>query len=80
MTLEQAEALVDALGDLSIEAELRAEYSGRGMDGKAVPAIVIYDESRGLVGLGYAAREAGVEFADLPRRRDSMGHDGIVIY
>lgn len=67
------------------EAELREEYSGRGMYGKAVPAITI-DGGSGML-LGWAVTCAAINLEHeaedvemiLPQRSDSMGL-GMVYY
>ena len=75
MTFDEAEGIVDLMVDEGYEAEVRAEYSGRGMYGKTVVGIVADD----IVLIGYFAAKAGVEIDDLPRRQDSMG-TSIVVY
>lgn len=75
MTLEQAEAIVEAMEEDGAKASVYPDYSGRGMFGKTCVGIVT--DSPELV--GYAAAEAGVPKRDLPRRRDSMGLD-VILY
>jgi hypothetical protein len=76
MTIEQAQRIASYMeGNLNCEAEVREDYSGRGMYGKTVPAIV----TDNAVALGYAAGVLGIPDEDLPTRRDSMGL-GFVFY
>ena len=77
MTLEQAEQIVEYINDeLDGDARVREDYSGRGMDGKTVPAIITDD----LTAIGYAAGVLGVPFTDVPSRTDSMGRYDTVVY
>ncbi len=78
MTIEQAEALVKGLYEMGIEAKMREGYSGRGMYGTEVVAIVS-DDSNIKTAIGYAAVEAGIDWNDLPHRQDNMGL-GWVVY
>lgn len=91
LSVEQAETLVKDMQDLlDVEAEVRPDYSGRGMFGSTVTAIVS-DDPRAQFALAYVAgrinvieEERGVSypafnFEDLPTRTDSMGR-GVVIY
>lgn len=79
LTVDQAEAIVDELANIHpwLEASVREEYSGRGMYGDTVVAIIMEEDDR--VALGYAAALAGVDYRDVPRRADNMGL-GVVIY
>ncbi len=79
MTADQAENIVDALSEYGVDAEVREDYSGRGMYGNSVPAIVINDE-RVLMTIGYVGATLDIELEDLPRRTDSMGRDSIIVY
>jgi hypothetical protein len=76
MTLEQAEGIVDYMDrELGVEAVVRETYSGRGMFGKSVPAIV----TDNIIAVGYAAAALDVPYQDCPRRTDSMG-TSLVVY
>jgi hypothetical protein len=78
MTLEQARQIVEFieenLWDEVEEIDLREEYSGRGMYGRTVPAIVIDNPTW----IGYAAGALGIEPRDIPQRTDSMGLSTVV--
>jgi hypothetical protein len=76
--MEQAEAIVDVAADWGVELTVRPGYSGRGMYGKSVIALVA-DSISALVMVGFAAGEIGIPFDVLPTRTDSMGL-GVVIY
>ncbi len=82
LSIEQVEALVQSMRAFDIEAEVRPDYSGRGMYGRTCTAIVS-DDPRVMAALafvaGMLADEAGIDFDDLPTRTDSMGL-GVVIY
>lgn len=82
LSVEQVEALVQAMQTLDVEAEVDPNYSGHGMYGRTTVAIVS-DDSRAMAALAFAAgqlaEETGIEFEDLPTRTDSMGR-GVVIY
>jgi hypothetical protein len=78
MTLTQAKQIVDLINQEvpSCSAELREEYSGRGMYGHSVPAIVV--ENAGLV--TWAGGKLGMDWNDLPQCTDNMGCDDVVVY
>lgn len=82
MKIEQVEALVQAMQDQDVEAEVLPDYSGRGMHGTTCVAITS-DDPRAQMALAFAAGqladEMGIEFEDIPRRTDSLGM-GVVIY
>ncbi len=80
LSIEQVEALVVALGDLGIDAEVLENYSGRGMYGARVTAITT-DSGRdmALAAIAYVAGLVGLDFDDVPVRSDNMGY-GSVIY
>lgn len=80
LDLEQLEELVDNAENYVggwTEIEVREDYSGRGMYGKSVPAVVADNDIRPA--LFYAAGELGIDFDEVPQRLDSMGL-GVVIY
>lgn len=81
MKLELAKMIVDALEQNGDEAELRKDYSGRGMYGKTTAAIVT-EASPILIGFLAAQSicdnegEEGLfdfDTRDLPKQSDSMG-------
>ena len=88
MKLDFAEKVVDMLQNFGVEAELRTDYSGRGMMGKTTAAIVTDAKNGPLIGY-YAALviaeaekdgDDGVEAiqdfdakSELPRFCDTMG-------
>lgn len=78
MTLDQAYDIADAMDLLYVEATVRESYSGRGMYGESVPALVV-DGPGDAMAIGYAAAQAGVSWEDVPKRTDDMGL-GMVIY
>lgn len=67
MDIEDAKQIVEFLEEEGDEAELREEYSGRGMFGKTTTGIVI--DTIGFV--YYAMGRLQLEFAHL--RTDNMG-------
>lgn len=83
LSIEQVEALVQAMQALDVEAEILPDYSGRGMYGRTCIAITSDTSGRAQMALAFAAGqladEAGIDFDDLPTRTDSMGL-GVVIY
>lgn len=74
MTLEQAEAIVEALEREGASASVYPDYSGRGMFGKTCVGIVT--DSPALV--GFVVAELGFPKDALPRRRDSLGLETIL--
>jgi hypothetical protein len=76
LTVEQAEQIVEYLEDMDIDANVRAEYSGRGMYmyGSTCVGIVVGD----VVAVGYAAGALGIDWDDVPHRTDNMGLSTIV--
>ena len=94
MKLDFAAKIVDMMQNYGIEAELRPEYSGRGMMGKQTAAIETDAKNAALIGYygALAVAEAeknaddGVDAmqdfdakAELPRFCDTMGHQ-VVFY
>jgi hypothetical protein len=83
MKLEIAEMIVDQLQNMGIEAELRDDYSGRGMFGKITAGIVTDGKNGPMIGFALAlaisdqsGEEALHDFdasRELPRNIDSMG-------
>ena len=88
MKLDFAEKIVDMMQNFGVEAELRKEYSGRGMMGKSVAAIVTDAKNGPLIGYygalvvaeaekdGDDGVEAMQDFdakSELPRFCDTMG-------
>lgn len=86
MTLDQAKELVEELLVYGCEARVMEDYSGRGMYGKSVPAIILESHSD-ILTLAYLAgakSESGADnfemsIDELPTRTDSMGL-GVVVY
>jgi len=78
MTFEQAEQIADELQSAGRDVEARDGYSGRGMYGDEVAALVL-ENTADLIAVGWVAQDLGIELDDLPRRIDSMGL-GIVLY
>jgi hypothetical protein len=87
-TTEIAERIVEAGNGrtISLEIELRSNYSGRGLYGKTTSALVVPDAGTLAAAVGLAAAEAIVTGQDhLPiitavkaARTDNLGHDLIV--
>lgn len=79
LELEELQELVDEACDYVQYGyiEVRDDYSGRGMYGKSVPAVVSDDDIRPA--LFYAAGVLGIDYSEVPQRIDSMGL-GVVIY
>jgi len=75
MTYEQAQEVCDILRDGYCNADVRENYSGRGMYGKTCIGIV-YNGPLTLVGA--ACIEVGMDYGDIPTRTDSMGLSTIV--
>jgi hypothetical protein len=88
MKLDFAEKIVDMMQNFGIEAELRSDYSGRGMMGKQTAAIVTDAKNAPLIGyygalvIAEAEKDGddGVEAIqdfdaknELPRYCDTMG-------
>ena len=72
MNQEQADDTVDYLDRaLGVEAEVRDKYSGRGMYGDSVLAIVI--DSGDEMAIGYVWRCLGFDYDDLPSNVDNFG-------
>jgi hypothetical protein len=79
MNLDEAQEVVDVLDfEFGIEAEVREDYSGRGMYGNTVVAFVVGSGEE--IAVGYALGMVGVAIGDIPDRIDSMGRDSVVIY
>ena len=74
MNLKQAEKIVELILADEGEASLYPDYSGRGMFGKTVPAVVTGDD------FGFYAAKAGLSKSQLPGRRDHMGKTDMVYY
>lgn len=80
MDLEQLEELIEEADNYAArwgDTEIRESYSGRGMFGASVPAVVASEDIRPQ--LFYAAGVLGIDFNDVPCRIDNMGL-GVVIY
>ena len=78
MNIEQAEQVAGTLSySFGIEAEIYEDYSGRGMYGNEVPALVL--DGGDIVFVGYAFRSLGFDADDMPTRTDNMGLQ-VVIY
>jgi len=75
MTLTQAEEIVEMMLDNGYDAEVREDYSGRGMFGGTCPGIITAPNSATVI--GFFAHAAGVMVDDLPERCDNMGLDMI---
>lgn len=72
MDHEQAERIVDGMSMHGVDADLREDYSGRGMYGETTPGIIV-PEVNDLMAIGFAAAEEEIAYRDLPRHIDSMG-------
>jgi hypothetical protein len=84
-TVEQAEAILDIMYEYELtegEAEVREDYSGRGMYGATTVAIVTDDGARNVaiaIGIGVATGVLPDEAFRWFTRQDNMGL-GSVIY
>jgi len=86
MTKEQAEFFINALEYNGIEAELREDYSGRGMYGKTTFAVVT-EKTHLIISaiLRYLPNLEPEEYVELPDfsnftlKQDSMGL-GVILY
>lgn len=63
--------------DLDIDANVMADYSGRGMYGSTVVAITLSGQD--VAGIAYVMGVLGMDYADVPIRVDNMGRD-VVVY
>ena len=72
MRINNAKSIVEHLEGDGIEAELRTDYSGRGMFGEQTGAVVADDSSDIFIAMG----ELGIKDS---KRTDSMGL-GVVVY
>lgn len=75
MNLDNAHAIAEAIEDEGYDAEVREEYSGRGMFGRTVPAIVT---DAPLTMIGWAAGTLDISWDEVPTRTDSMGRQTVV--
>lgn len=73
MDFEQAQDVENILaGHYGIVVEARDDYSGRGMYGDTVAALVLENASD-IAYVGWAFRCLGFDFDEIPTRTDSMG-------
>jgi hypothetical protein len=78
MDEEMANEVVKFMKDeLDIDANVMADYSGRGMYGSKVAAITLSGQD--VAAIGYAMGRLEMEFSDVPSRVDNMGRD-VVVY
>jgi hypothetical protein len=86
MELTTANFLVNAIRDQGNEAEVREDYSGRGMLGRTTSGIVVESQSGLLTDVVAYIKKMGQEnpqfifdIPDMPHfREDSMGRDMIL--
>lgn len=72
MDIEQAEQVAAYMDyNMGLRVEVRENYSGRGMYGGEVPALVY--EAGDELSIGVAFEALGFDTEDMPRRFDNMG-------
>jgi hypothetical protein len=74
LDFETADRIADELHDKGYDAEVREDYSGRGMHGETCVGIVTDAPS---ILIGWLMCNDGVDIDDLPTRVDSMGRSTI---
>lgn len=82
--LDTAQQIVKAAEFMGIDAELREDYSGRGMYGKATAAVVIGSWTKFAAAVAQAAVDSldhDEVIADVEKAKwDNMGRSEMVIY
>lgn len=84
MKLDVAEQIVQSAESMGIEAELRDDYSGRGMYGETTVAVVISSWTKFAAAVAQAAVDSiipGEVIKEVRKARwDQMGRDDVVVY
>jgi len=82
LTIRQYDALVSAVSSADVEADVRPDYSGRGMYGTLCIGIVAKDTDDLMYRLGshLAGTTLGSILADQRKSHDDMGLDEIVYF
>jgi len=86
MTQAEAEFIAQALDEVGEEYEVRNDYSGRGMMGRATYGIVVSNVANIISAVISAAWELGTQSEDIPQEfygcrgysMDSMGRQTII--
>ena len=77
--IDQATEVADSLNwEFNIDVDVRESYSGRSMYGASVPALVI--EPGDEIAVGYVWAKLTLDPDDMPRRHDSLGLNGLILY
>lgn len=79
MTLAQANEIAWILDDLGVECDVKEDYSGRGMYGATVPALIVDNEVMVGVACGILIERGKMQTSEIPVRRDGMGLS-VVVY
>lgn len=78
MNIDIAGAIIDQLHNMDIEADIREDYSGRGMYGTTTAGIVT-DANMVVVGYCAGVAETDIDFWEVEQfRTDSMGLSTII--